>query len=86
MKHSHGTFETRVQIDVTLAIRLSGEPVVIKQRAWDQKSPQFAKTDLVSHVRTGHDGLNNTLPLKEFSDACNLILQVNRARQRDDKS
>jgi hypothetical protein len=40
----------------------------------------------VSHVRTGHDGLNNALPLKEFSDACNLILQVNRARQRDDKS
>ena len=63
-----------------------GNPLWIKQRAWNQKSPQSAKTDLVSHVRTGHDGLNNALSLKEFSDACNLILQVNRARQRDDKS
>jgi hypothetical protein len=37
-------------------------------------------------LRTGHDGLNNTLPLKQFSDACNLILQVNRTRQRENKS
>jgi hypothetical protein len=37
-------------------------------------------------LRTGHDGLNNTLSLKELSDACNVILQLDRARQRDDKS
>jgi hypothetical protein len=38
-------------------------------------------------LRTGDDdGLNNALSLKDLSDACNVILQVNRARQRDDKS
>ena len=30
--------------------------------------------------------MNNTLSLKELSDARNVILQINRARQRDDKS
>jgi hypothetical protein len=38
-------------------------------------------------LRTGDDdGLNNALSLKDFSDASNAILQVNRTRQRDDKS
>jgi hypothetical protein len=55
-------------------------------RQWVRRGHSSADGRLLSRWRTGHDGLNNALLLKQLSNACNLILQVKRARQRDDKS